>query len=214
MSNIPENFIYVLIDPRTGAERYVGASSEGMKRPNKHRAPSVKKKNKAPVYRWIRELESKGFGFIISVVERLESPINLGAREDYWIDKLRAEGADLLNCKVGGGKGFSGRHHSPEARERIRAALKGKPKSSAMRKLLSDATKGHAVSEDARAKLSRAHGGRPVRILAPDGSERICSTLAECARELQVSTTTLRRALGGQTSAAFPGLTLSYADNA
>ena len=60
----------------------------------------------------------------------------------------------------GTGNSFYNKTHTPEARERIGKAHKGKPKSEETRSKMSAAGKGKPKSEETKAKLSKAMTGR------------------------------------------------------
>ena len=64
----PRFLVYALIDPRTGAVRYIGKSSTGMRRPRQHinKCYLAGDDYKA---RWIRQLLSLGLTYEIAILD-------------------------------------------------------------------------------------------------------------------------------------------------
>jgi len=85
-------FVYVLIDPRTNAVRYVGCTCNTRLRKNAHRCNRTSK-----VGEWVQELRAIGLRPIFKVID---SRIGVHAgkhRERKWIERLQERGFDLLN---------------------------------------------------------------------------------------------------------------------
>lgn len=81
--------------------------------------------------------------------------------ERYYIQKLNSLVPHGYNIATGGHGGYTG-EVSEESREKIRQALKGKPKSKEQRRRLSEAKKGiptHKQTEETKKKISEAHMG-------------------------------------------------------
>lgn len=99
MSASPTNLIYGLVDPRTLLIRYVGMTSNGMRRPKDHRRPSG-----PDTYcrRWVKSLQREGLAYQIVVLEILETSITLPEAERWWIAYGRASGWPLTNLNGGG----------------------------------------------------------------------------------------------------------------
>ena len=94
------NLIYGLIDPSDRLIHYVGLSSRGLERPREHRHAA--KSDGVDCVKWIRELQSKGLDYEITVLEALENDSSLSAAERWWIAYGRACGWPLTNCTDGG----------------------------------------------------------------------------------------------------------------
>jgi hypothetical protein len=147
--------IYGLVDPRTDAIRYIGRSSSGIRRPNQHR--NCKEVN----YKghWIRELESTGTSFNITVLEYVELQTDLNVREIHWIAYGRAAGWPLTNA-TDGGDGASCGALNPMSRPEVRA------------KVLAAVT-GRVYGPEARRNMSKARMGKPGPTMSPEGIEGI-----------------------------------------
>ncbi len=89
--------VYQLKDPRTGEVRYVGRSRNVARRALEHRAERANDK----VFSWLKELKTLGLKAECSVLETCDKGEWHG-REQYWIKKLRADGAALLNTRPSG----------------------------------------------------------------------------------------------------------------
>lgn len=122
--------IYGLRRPDSSEIRYVGRSSNGLKRPAEH----AKSKTRFHVNSWSRSLEKEGISYIIEVLEDVgprgtivRTNDALNEAEIRWIAKLRLEGHRLTNMTDGGqgSLGFKprlGRKNSLEMNEKIRLA--------------------------------------------------------------------------------------------
>lgn len=159
--------IYGLVDPRTDAIRYIGKSSSGMRRPNQHRnCKEVSYKG-----HWIRELESTGASFVITVLEYVEAQTALNAREISWIAHGRAAEWPLTNA-TDGGDGFSygdlNPMSRPEVRAKVLAAVTGRVYGPVARRNMSEAAQrrpkrlGHTMSPEGIEGIRRAHTGKTV----------------------------------------------------
>jgi hypothetical protein len=94
--------VYVLVDPKTTANRYVGVSSNGIGRPKQHALASVLKHNyNKRKDNWIRELQREGLKYAIRVLQYFETPEEAHAAEPYWIHFLRSLGDHLYNATRG-----------------------------------------------------------------------------------------------------------------
>jgi hypothetical protein len=98
--------VHLLRDPRDKAPRYVGVTEMAPKdRVHRHVSQALQRsraKSQGPKDAWIVELLGLKLRPEIDAVERVEtSRADAGVRERAWIDRLRGEGAVLLN---GGGR--------------------------------------------------------------------------------------------------------------
>jgi hypothetical protein len=99
--------IYVLLDPLSGAIRYVGGTR---KRLNLRLGDHLADVGRAPRVRWIQDLVSRGLRPDINLVETVESE-DSSAAESFWILHYRSLGFDLLNTSDDG-RGHSAPHES------------------------------------------------------------------------------------------------------
>ena len=118
-------YIYKLIDPITNNVRYVGKTTNLVRRLNAHINRS--KKNKYHSARWVNSLLEKGLKPEISIIEECNEN-NWEEREIYWISYYR-EHFDLTNILDGGGHspsyGRLGKPWSDEQRMNNRKARLG-----------------------------------------------------------------------------------------
>ena len=133
--------IYGLTDP-SGEIRYVGKTTYPKITYRLNIAIAVaKSRPKGLVGPWIAELLSQGFKPGIVLLEETDDE----NAESRWIAKLRADGKDLLNLCTGG-PGTPGVPKTDECRNKIRAALTGRP-----------------LSEERKAKISKTLIGNTNR---------------------------------------------------
>jgi hypothetical protein len=167
--------IYTLSDPRDGAVRYVGKTTQTLsKRLIQHMCIALTKRSHTYAARWIRELVKAGFAPIITQIE--EASENWAERESYWIDWHWAHGDRLTNL-TSGGEGVPGLAHSARSRaimsekakirfaspeQRVVAGLarRGKKDSPEMLIRKSIANKGRVHTEQSRANMSAAQIGK------------------------------------------------------
>lgn len=96
MRRVVRCYIYILLDPRTGAVRYVGKANTPSKRLSAH-LYTKDEYHRSP---WIARLRALGLKPTMVVVERV-TQWNWHVRERYWIKHYRAQGAKLLNASGG-----------------------------------------------------------------------------------------------------------------
>ena len=87
-------FVYVLSDPRTTADRYVGETGNPSRRLGEHVSG-----DEVRTREWVAELRAIGLKPTMRVVERIDDNTRMRAQafEHVWIRRLSAHGADLLN---------------------------------------------------------------------------------------------------------------------
>lgn len=171
--------IYALTCPRCGAVRYIGKSMSGMRRPRQHLAPSSLAQ---PCHRthWLRSLIAANLHPGVRVLEELASSDGLVAAEVRWIAHGRVQGWPLTNG-TDGGDGTPGHKHteetlallskrarnkSPEVRQRMADAQRGKRLPPEVRAKISEAGKGRLVSSDTGAKISASLAGKAKPYMA------------------------------------------------
>lgn len=132
MSN---NIIYGLIDPNTDELRYIGQSSIGIRRAQKHcwayyLKPEAKNGQHSHKQRWILKLFSELKKPNIIILETLNSKEDLNESEIFWISYYKGLGSRLTNTALGGKLSIppaprpKGYKHSEETCELISKTLK------------------------------------------------------------------------------------------
>lgn len=171
-----KNLIYGLIDPLTGELRYIGQSSVGMRRAQKHcweyyLRPENSKRQHSYKQRWILGLMKAKLKPEIIILEKLETKNELNEAEIFWISYYKSLGSRLTNISPGGNiavpppprpKGYK---HNKETRELISKALRlnAKPITEERRKQMSLARLGKKTqpcSEETKRKISIANTGK------------------------------------------------------
>lgn len=117
---MPNWAIYILFDPRYPEEvRYVGKTSQLL---CQRLAAHLGAKKGTYVVRWINKIRLEGY---IPIICEIESGIDVNwqSREQYWIAWYRKHGHPLCNLTDGGDGGLN---PSPETREKMSAAKRGK----------------------------------------------------------------------------------------
>jgi hypothetical protein len=113
-------YIYKLIDPRNGEPRYVGQTTKPAVRIKQHRSVRCNWSTRA----WKEELLSLGLHPELEVIEETNDR-RWHEREQYWIKRLRSEGANLFNIatKKLPGPGYN-LSRSLETRAKLSASTK------------------------------------------------------------------------------------------
>lgn len=138
-------FIYALIDPRDNRIRYVGKADEPQQRLSSHVSGCRRENYRSS--KWIRELLDLGLRPRLEILEPVEFE-KWPEREKHWIRVMRDRGIALLNV-ADGGMGATGvrlteeakrklgdarrrqgyaHMHTPEARAKTGAKLRGRPR--------------------------------------------------------------------------------------
>lgn len=189
-------FIYALLEPGTQQIRYVGKSDRPKSRFSFHIHHS--KTFKSHLGNWLSKLETQGKIPDMEILE--EVPKNQwGFWEREYIRVFRAIGFDLVNETEGGegvGSGkenhmfgrtgrthpFFGKTHSQEAREKMRATLRG-PTSDLQKAVVSALHRGKIVSEETRQKSSeslkaRNNRGEKNPLFGKKRSAEVCARIS------------------------------------
>ena len=120
MSSEQKHLVYALVDPTTNEIRYVGKSSQGIKRAYDH-----KKASNLKVFthktNWIKKLISSGLDYNVQIIEICNDDNHAIEREIHWIKHYRDLGLNLTNL-TGGGEGNVGWNPSEEVRKNMSAA--------------------------------------------------------------------------------------------
>ncbi len=172
--------IYVLIDPRTDAVRYVGVTTELLrKRGYKH---IFTRNHTTPRGRWVNSLYDLGLRPTIKQVDEVPDS-EWDAAERRWIQHFRDAGCDLVNDTLGG-PGFS-RPHTEETKRKISEHRKGikpvRPDKAAWAAAISRGHQGKQKSSEHRAKLAAAQRGKSVVPLdVQDEARRLAASGMSC----------------------------------
>lgn len=146
--------IYALIDPRTLLVRYVGQTKRGLLRIREHRHDPVTHPQ-LHVSRWVANLKNAGLQYTFDILETCTDDNALDIAEAWWITYGLASGWPLTNLTTGG-SGAPGHTLSDEAREKISASKRGKPRPPEVRARLSEANTIAAANPEVRARMSAA----------------------------------------------------------
>jgi hypothetical protein len=203
--------VYALIDPRDNEVRYIGKTFRSVhRRLRRHLSPCYLKGN-THKERWLRQLIARGLEPAVVVLETCATDEELCSAERRHIAEHRTRGVRLTNA-TDGGDGTAGYKRTPQAIERTRRALIGKPKSAEHRLRIGRAGRGRRASESTRAllrvvrklprsplsevhreNLSRAKGGRPF----VDQHGNVYATQKGTARSLGLNVGHLNEVLHG-----------------
>ena len=148
--------IYSLIDPRTGAVRYIGKADNTKRRLCVHLAEAKYSNRHNHRINWIRSLLSDNLISILIVLESGTGDVWKDS-EKRWIKIFRDAGAKLVNG-TDGGDGMC--NPSEETRNKISLANLGKVVSCKTREKLSMASRGKVCSVQTREKIGLANSGR------------------------------------------------------
>lgn len=177
-------YIYVLIDPRTDAVRYVGVTVAPQHRLTGHiRDASYQSTRKA---NWIKQLLRCELRPEMRILEEVIGHDLSREAERRWIAHYRAEGAILTNA-TDGGDGAPGCKWSEEQR----AKIIGRKLSDETKQKLSKYRKGTPISDEQRQRLIALHTGKPLsdehkqkirerhtgRVLPREGIEKMRASL-------------------------------------
>ena len=167
--------VYALLNPKTNEIRYVGKSSQGMRRPKDHCTAHGRRGN-THRHRWLNQMwnEDKTIPSIL-VLRNCDCEMEALEHEILLIAVFRDAGFRLTNL-TDGGDGTCGWIPSAETRRKISEAKKGRKHSEVSRRNMSEAhnmseynkkklleaNKGRKVSEETRRKISEANKGRKM----------------------------------------------------
>lgn len=152
-------FVYGLADPRTDEIRYIGKSTQGIRRPKDHERFVKLGKDRTHKGNWIRQLTSIDLSYDVLILEIFSSVTGLEEAEISWIAFGRSLGWPLTN-HTSGGEGTPGFKHTEETKRKIGLANSGKIQSAASRLKKRQVSLGRQISVETRAKLSTALKGK------------------------------------------------------
>jgi len=153
-------YIYGLRDPRNGEFRYIGKSIDPKIRSRQYCSPAECRHHKSHCSSWCLALLAQGLRPVLVVLEVCPPGSPWWLREQYWIAEGRRLGWRLTNHSLGGEAGGLGAKRSVEFRQKVSAAMAGRPKSRATRRRMSLGCLGRPVSADTKAAIGIANRGR------------------------------------------------------
>jgi NUMOD3 motif len=184
--------IYGLKDPLSGKIRYVGRSSNGLKRPTEHMRPHALAR-KTHRSSWIKSVLAKGTIPEVVILERTEFQNQLNDLEKKWITKFRNDGIKLVN-HTDGGDGIQGFRHTKESRKKISEASKrNRPKgtffhSKETKKLIGEESRSRPPqSEETKLKKSLGQTTIPFEAFEYGKSIGIFQSRSKFCRDFGVS---------------------------
>jgi hypothetical protein len=95
---VKTTFIYGLIDPRDNQCRYVGKADNPQARLLQHLCADYNDQKR----QWIKELQAAALLPELSILAEVSND-EWGIQEKHWIQKMKADGCNLLNISCGGG---------------------------------------------------------------------------------------------------------------
>ena len=142
------HIIYGLLDPETQQLRYVGYTSNKIKRYSKHHSLKVLANDFSHKANWIKSLIAKGLKAEMMIIEEFATAEELPEAEIKYISNYRNVGYDLTNS-TDGGEGQQ--NPSEETRKKMGSGQRGKP----------SPMKGKKHTAEAKQKMSESHKGLP-----------------------------------------------------
>lgn len=198
--------IYCLVDPRTGIPRYVGKTTQGLRRRLLRHLEEIGNPRYAHVYKvkWLTKLKNLN---LEPEIRLLEEGLGEGwvEAERKWIAEFREKYGENMTNTTDGGDGALGTTHTEEARRKISEKNRGRKHSIEARKKMSETRKGRKIkpfTKEHLENLSKAHKGyrhteewkrrhaeiMTGKILGPNSPEAIRNQrLSRIMRKYQVS---------------------------
>lgn len=153
--------VYALSSTEDGEIRYVGQTTKPLSERLKEHRAHAKRYRHRHLSCWILAVYERGHKVTISVLDE-DAVWNYTEREQIAL--MRERGIRLVNA-TGGGEGRARVDWTVEMRAKVSRKMKGRPKSDAHKRALSDALKGRSLSDDHKASVSRALKGRTPKNL-------------------------------------------------
>lgn len=155
--------IYTLSHPETGEVRYVGKTTQGLKkRLNGHMKKAKEAirigKNNRHLINWINSLPSEP---VIEDIEGCSNDQELKEAEIFYISYFRFLGIRLVNATEGG-EGTVGYKHTEETKKKIATASTGRLHTTEAKKKLSIAHTGKKLLDSTKVKLSEINMGKKL----------------------------------------------------
>lgn len=186
--------VYGLVDPRTNELRYIGASTQGLKRPARHMTTYMLRIQKTKTRSWIVSLKNLQLVPVITILRYCRTAKNTFRAERELIKHHRNLGANLTN-HTDGGEGTWGRTHSQQTRDKISAANakahRGKRHSRKHVLKQAAATRGQRRTVTQRIAASRSRGYTAIQ----DQYGRRYPSRGEAARFLGIDASSVTRVI-------------------
>lgn len=149
--------IYILVDPRDNAIRYVGKTTQKL---STRLSAHLRENSKCHRCNWIKNLKACDLKPRIVVLEELCGEWPWQEAEKFWIKFLKLNGHNLTNNTSGG----DGVPDLPkETREIITSAWRGRKHSKETIEKLKHCRKNFHHTEATKKKMSKAHKGREIK---------------------------------------------------
>jgi NUMOD3 motif-containing protein len=133
--------VYGLVDPRTDIVRYIGMSTQGLRRPRRHTSKTaIATKSNPGKLAWILELKDLGLAPEIRILQECKSVGEAADTERALIADYRKRGVALTNMSEGGKASSLGARYAL-AKPRVVGARKGERRSAETRARMSAAKK-------------------------------------------------------------------------
>lgn len=166
-------YIYALLDPRTGEVRYVGKTVNIAERLYGHKHDAVCHRSKTHNCTWIRSLLAAGYEPEVVILEEVDSD-SWAEAEAKWIAHYRSLGA-RLNNHTDGGEGAPGCKRSEETITALRQRMMGndyhKYVTPEGRERINAANRGRVDTPETREKRAASHRGKPSGMLGHKHTE-------------------------------------------
>lgn len=118
--------IYGLIDPNTKELRYIGQTTQSIKkRMYYHNGQAKKSGQRSHVYNWLNSLYTKNLQAEVLIIENNINKSNLDDLEIFYIQYFRFLGCNLTNLSSGG-KTRGGFFHTEEHKQYLSTLYKGR----------------------------------------------------------------------------------------
>lgn len=170
-------YIYALIDPRDNRIRYIGKTNNPIRRLREHCQFQYETNRRA---NWLNLLRSLHIKPIIKVIEECNES-NWTEKEVYYKNYYESLGFDLTNSDEGGLGRSAGFHMSPESKNKISRANKGRKHSEEYKHKQREKMKGNSFrlgiphADETRKKMSYARKGR---VLTTEHRKRLSLALS------------------------------------
>lgn len=151
--------VYVLVDPRDDAVRYVGVTTKTLHRRCVEHCAAARRGDRGYAYAWLRQVLEAGLRPRIECVETVAPGGDWPEAERRWIRLYRERGARLANL-TDGGDGVPGRRNTPEQLARLIASLKGRKCSEQARSNMKAAAKRRPIPAGFLANIGKTFKGK------------------------------------------------------
>ncbi len=117
--------VYAMVDPRSGAVRYIGCTVHELRDRLRHHYKRLIPYPNRPVCKWLAELRQAGLRPTMQSLQVIPADGDWQEAEKAYIKTFRSEGADLTNL-ADGGIGVRGVAFTEERKAHLSAKFKGR----------------------------------------------------------------------------------------